>query len=199
MTKEEIFQNYQYLLSLQRPTLTALFYSAYESIEKKSNAPLLGDSSSTVIEALNEANVLEYSQQIYAGSLFLVCDRWIRSLAMELGLKDREVRLNAGEVVQNTRLSKLIWAIGNNFRHYFEWAKNWERLETLAKQNEYTELQGTEKEGVESIRALWNAGVKGYLGELCGAQTLQVIACQDYEEFEAKLHDIGKGLLKSVR
>ena len=98
MTKAAILDNYARVLSQQKLVLEGLFSSSVAAIEKSSARPRLGDWSDDIVQAFHESTVTAYAQQIYAGCLFLVLDRWIQSLARELGLNAEE-RFNSGELI----------------------------------------------------------------------------------------------------
>jgi hypothetical protein len=175
MTKDAILSNYKTALSQQRPSLEALYQSATQAITKISERWRAGDWSPDLAEAMHLAAIESYSQQIYAGSMFLVLDRWIRSLALDLALPTKEDRLDAGEWINGARLSRLIWATANNFRHYKEWKDD-----------------PRAKEAIDVLKA---AGIRGtVLDDLYAADVLILIRPKSYEDVEGQIHRIGEEL-----
>ena len=127
-----------------------------------------------VREVMERAAMLERAQEIYAASIFLVLDQWIKALSKSLGIDEHQREF--GEQIGRARLALLIWATANNFRHYGEWAEP----NKLAKVN---------------IKILDAAGVHNVQDSIVSPQVLQVIQVRTYEELEAKVEGIGKDML----
>ena len=180
MIKDPIFDNYKRVLSQQRLVLETLFLSSLAAIEESSNRPRLGDWSEDIVEAFHESAVNAYAQQIYAGCLFLILDRWIRSLATDLGLQ-KEDRLDAGELVGKTPLSRLVWATANNFRHYKEWKQK-------------------PRDSELSVQALNAAGLYGdILDDIYAADVLRIISPLNYDDLEQKILKIATELRAKIQ
>jgi len=198
MSKENILKSFSDELFLQREALSTLFTnstasenSAYFFSEMASGTdpfndsypgPPLWDTDWDDMKImyhwqkwtrLNQVKI--YSRDIYAASLFLVLNNWIQSLGVQLGINNQEERLNVGENIRNAKLSKLIWATANNFRHYNEWSSPTNQAQ-------------------RSIVVLLDAGITPPMNIILAAKVLYVIGVKTYEELEKKIVVIGEGL-----
>ena len=173
-SKEEILQGYLWAIKKMRPTLKTLFRAASKSVKDLNGLQLRPQRSFNMREVMERAAMLERAQEIYAASIFLVLDQWIKALSKSLGIDEHQREF--GEQIGRARLALLIWATANNFRHHGEWAEP----NKLAKVN---------------IKILDAAGVHNVQDSIVSPQVLQVLQVRTYEELEAKVEGIGKDML----
>jgi hypothetical protein len=120
------------------------------------------------------AATMDRAQEIYAASIFLVLDQWIKALKKRLGLERDKTEF--GEQIGRARLAPLIWATANNFRHYDEWVE-------------------PSKTAMVSISILDAAGIHNVRDWNVSPFVLQVLQIDTYEELEAKVQGIGQDML----
>lgn len=120
------------------------------------------------------AATLDQAKEIYASSIFLVLDQWIKALGKKL--RPRNTDRGFGEEIGGTSLTKLIRATANNFRHHGGWDKPNERASA-------------------DIRILSDAGILNFGDSIVAPYVLKMLHVRTYEELEGKLRDIGQDML----
>src|SRR6266487_2268680 len=173
-SKEEILKGYLWALKKMRPTLKILFRAANKSLKNLNGLQLRPQRSFNLHEVMEQAAMLERAQEIYAASIFLVLDQWIKTLSKSLGIDERH--RDFGEQIGRARLAPLIRATANNFRHHDEWRE-------------------PSKAAKANIELLDAAGVHNVQDTIVSPQVLQVLQVRTYEELEAKVEGIGKDML----
>lgn len=173
-SKEEILKGYLWALKKMRPTLRTLFRAASKSQKDLDGLQLRPQRKPNLLEVMERAATLDRTQEIYAASIFLVLDQWIKGLKKRLGLERDKVEF--GEQIGRARLVPLIWATANNFRHYDEWAE-------------------PSKKAMISIGILDAAGIHDFRDSNISPLVLQVLRVNTYEELEAKVHGVGQEML----
>src|SRR5437870_1642869 len=118
-SKEEILEGYLWAIKKMRPTLKTLFRAASKSLQDLNGLQFRPQRKANLLEVMEQAVTLERAQEIYAVSIFLVLDQWIKALSRSLGIDEREREF--GEQIGRARLASLIRATANNFRHHGEW------------------------------------------------------------------------------
>lgn len=191
---QRLLDGFKYELDLQGKTLWVLFDSALNSTESMNTAigvanffdPCVPDPDDhwderrlefNFLRSLKEARSAEHARDIYAGSLFLVLVRWIKTLQDTLKIP-KENYYEAGESIGGARLAKVIWATANNFRHYEEW-------------------KDPNDQAKKNIKILNDAGIRGTnLDFVCAIQVLQIINVKTHKELERKVFVVGDDLLQ---
>ena len=174
-SKEEILKGYLWTLKKMRPTLQTLFRAASKSQKGLDGLQLRPQRKPNLLEVMEWAATLNQAQEIYAASIFLVLDQWIKGLRKRLGLERDKTEF--GEQIGRARLASLIWATANNFRHYDEWTE-------------------PSKTAMISINILDAAGIHNVRDWNISPLVLQVLEVDTYEELEAKVCGIGQDMLK---
>jgi hypothetical protein len=165
-------------LEKMSPTLQTLFQAAIKSLQDLDGLQLQPQRKANLLEVMERGATLQRAQEIYAASIFLVLDQWIKALRKRLDLEKDKTEF--GEQIAGARLAPLIWATANNFRHYDQWANPNE----LAKIN---------------IRILEAAGIHDFRDTNIAPFVLQVLQVKTYEQLEAKVSGIGQDMLNRAR
>ncbi|MBK5280542.1 MAG: hypothetical protein JJE16_00480 [Nitrospiraceae bacterium] len=172
-SKEEILEGFLWDLEKMRPTLQTLFRLARKA-QKDLDGPLRPQPQRNLLDGMQRGAMLDRAQEIYAASIFLVLDLWIKKLRKSLDLEHDKTEF--GEQVSRTRLAPLIKATANNFRHYYGWAE-------------------PSAEAIKSIRIIDAAGIRNFRDSNISPLVLQVLEVDTYEELEAKVRGIGQEML----
>jgi len=173
-SNEEILKGYLWALDKMRPTLRALFRAAIKSQKDLDGLQFRPQRKPNLLQVMEWAATIERAQEIYAGSMFLVLDQWIKALGRGLGIQ-RHNR-SFGEKIGSSPLAELIWATANNFRHFEEWSD-------------------PNESAMRNIRVLDGAGIHNVRDFNVSPYVLRALEVSKYQQLEAKLCDIGKDML----
>jgi len=95
-----------------------------DEIKSDRNAPkrtkIFKNPPDELIHAAMTADHMWHAEAIYSGTLFVVLSSWIQTFGKKLGLTQNQW-LETGETIAGRRISRIIWAAANNFRHFEEW------------------------------------------------------------------------------
>jgi hypothetical protein len=177
-SKEEILKGHLWALDKMRPTLNTLCCAALESLKDLDGLDFRPQRESDLLKGLEEAATLTRAQEIYAASIFLVLDQWIKALGKSLF--PRGDNRGFGEEIGKVRLTELIRATANNFRHHDEWAI-------------------PNKRAMENIDVLTAAGFHNCRDAIVAPYVLQILQVHTYEELEAKVHRIGHDMAAQAK
>ena len=115
-SQEAILKGHLWALEKMGPTLQTLFLAATEAIKELDEPPhVQSQENRNLLTAMERGATLQRAQEIYASSIFLVFDQWLKGLRKSLGLPGEKTE--HGEQIGDARLGPLIWATANNFRH----------------------------------------------------------------------------------
>lgn len=127
-----------------------------------------------LIEADLTADHMWHAEAIYSGTLFVVLSSWIQTFGKKLGLSQSQW-LDTGNDVNSQKLSKVIWASANNFRHFEEW-------HTITGHSQ------------PSIDVLSSIGIIGPWNRNVTCEVLGIVAFADREDVWSKMHAVANEL-----
>lgn len=152
--------------------LTPDYIKEQRTLEKKT--AVFNDIPDELIEANIKADQYWHAEKIYAGTLFVVLSSWIQTFGKRIGLTQSQW-LDTGETIRNQKLSKVIWAAANNFRHYEEW-----RIETPKSKLSTDVLAGI------GLQSPWDRNLS--------SEVLDIVLFADSEDVWKKMHVIANEL-----